>query len=632
MKKWLFLFFYCASFIVQADPLPASEVFQLNVKQSDPDTIVLTWQIKPGHYLYKDRIKIIPTPDKKIEVGTIDFPESQKKVDKQGQQNLIYKDSLSIPIPILGKKAGQTSLNVSYQGCSEAGFCYPPENFNLKLSIDENLAFSQIGKNSDPSQPLAQPASADADANKDTNTNNTNTNTNTNTNKNTNTNTNTNKNADTKHSPAKSNDKIGHIFASHHWPVILIMFFGFGLLLSFTPCILPMIPVLSGIVVGHGRDVTTKKAFFLSLSYVLSMSVTYAVLGAIVAVLGANIQISMQSPWTISLFSLIFIFLALSMFGYYEFKLPNSWQSKIAGSSRKQRGGHYWGAAIMGCLSTLILSPCVTAPLIGVLTYIAQTGNILLGSVTLFVLSLGMGSPLLVIGTSAGKWLPEVGPWMNGVKAFFGILLLAVAIYLMGRILPESLTMGLWALLLVFTGIFSRALTPSYTHEEKFYQGLGIITLVYGLLILIGLSMGGTNPLMPLSHLHANSNTNTSTSPEKITSHYFNLKDVQEAIADAKGKPIMLDFYADWCTSCKYMDSTVFEDAKVQKALSQFKVIKIDITGNTKADKEILDYFKVIAPPTFLFFNSKGEALDKVKLIGETSADEFISTLEQVTN
>ncbi|HAT8190062.1 TPA: protein-disulfide reductase DsbD, partial [Legionella pneumophila] len=353
MKKWLlFSLLFLTSLCVYAEPLPASEVFKVSVKKIDPNTFAIQWNILPKYFLYSDRIQLNSDNDDIAQLGTLRFPTPLTKTDKQGRTFKVYRNQLNLPVGVLGITPGETIVNLRFQGCADDGFCYPPEVKQIKLAIDDKLALSQVD-------------------------------------------------LETFHAPEatpleKPEQDIADIFANHNWIMILLIFYGFGLLLSFTPCILPMVPVLSGIIVGHGKTATTKKAFFLSLSYVLSMSVTYAIVGAVVALLGANLQISMQSPWAISLFSLIFVLLALSMFGFYEFKLPDAWQSKIVGSSREQRGGHYLGAAIMGCLSTLILSPCVTAPLIGVLTYIAQTGNVLLGSVTLFTLSLGMGTPLLL--------------------------------------------------------------------------------------------------------------------------------------------------------------------------------------------------------------------------------------------
>ena len=584
MKKWLLLStIYFITSLVYADPLPATEVFQVAVNKVDPNTFAINWQIKEGYFLYSDRIKLKEQPDSNLHLGTLRFPPTLKKTDKQGRIYTVYRNNLSIPVAILGETPGETLLNLHYQGCSDDGFCYPPEVKQIKVAINDQLELSmvdleQVNTTTAPQEEM------------------------------------------------KSQSQISQVFESHNWVTVLLIFFGFGLLLSFTPCILPMVPVLSGIIIGHGKDITTRKAFFLSLSYVLSMSVTYAIVGALVALLGANLQISMQSPWAISLFSLIFVLLALSMFGFYEFKLPDSWQAKIAGSSRSQRGGHYIGAAIMGCLSTLILSPCVTAPLIGVLTYIAQSGNVLLGTFTLFFLSLGMGTPLLLIGTSAGKWLPESGSWMNAVKAFFGVLLIAVAIYLMERIIPSGVAMALWGSLLIFSGIYTGALTHSITGREKFCQGAGIIMLGYGLLILIGASMGSTNPLQPLANIQAAS----AATPAHQSNQRQTLASIKQEIINAQGKPVMLDFYADWCASCKVMEATTFKDARVQEELSHFNVIKIDVTANDAENKAIMKDFNVIAPPTFLFFNAQGRQINDLNLVGESSANEFLHHLNQV--
>ncbi|ARB92172.1 protein-disulfide reductase DsbD [Legionella longbeachae] len=580
MRKWFLLVFcYIASFALHANPLPASEVFHVNVTKVDPNTFAINFQIKPDYFLYSKRIKLASKSDSSIHLGPLRLPPTVKKTDKQGHVYAVYRNQVSIPVSILADKPGETYVDLHYQGCSDDGFCYAPETKAIRLSIDNNLALAQANLEQVAKEPVI--------------------------------------------TEETQNDSISNVFLSHNWFFILITFYGFGLLLSFTPCILPMVPVLSGIIVGHGKELSTRKAFFLSLSYVLSMSVTYAIIGAVVALLGANLQISMQSPWAIGIFSLIFILLALSMFGFYEFKLPHSWQAKIHGTSNR-RGGHYLGAAIMGCLSTLILSPCVTAPLIGVLTYIAQTGNVLLGCLTLFILGLGMGTPLLLIGTSAGRWLPETGSWMNTIKALFGILFIAVAIDLVSRIVPSLISMGLWAFLLIFSGIYSGALTYSTTNREKFSQGIGLILLVYGFLILVGASMGATNPLQPLTNAY------TANAPAVKTQQTLNLSDIKQAILEAQGKPIILDFYADWCHSCKVMEATTFKDPQVQDALTRFKVIKIDVTTQNSENKAILTYFDVVAPPTFVFFNTKGAEINQFKLVGEISTDKFLKTLNQI--
>lgn len=581
MKKWLLLaVIWGTSLISYATPLPASEVFQIEAKQVDPNTFALHWQIKPGYFLYRDRIKLAAQADSNTQLGLIRFPKTLQKMDKLGHVNNIYRDQLALPIAILSEQPGESLVALSFQGCADDGFCYPPETRQIRLSIDKNLALSEVNLETEAGKAAAAPTVASNDLEK--------------------------------------------VFVNHHWALVILSFWGFGLLLAFTPCILPMIPVLSGIIVGHGPQLSTRKAFLLSLSYVLSMSVTYAVVGAIVAKLGSNLQIVMQAPWAISLFSLLFVLLALSMFGFYELRLPLRWQTKLANANRKQATGHYIGAAIMGCLSTLILSPCVTPPLIGALGYIANSGNMALGCFALFFLGLGMGTPLLLIGTSAGKWLPKSGKWMNTVKAFFGVLLLALALFLLERILPKTLIMGLWAGLMVFSGIYCGALTPAPTNQAKFSQGFGILLLVYGLLVLIGVSMGNTDPLQPLARLET---TNTGqTSNEKTVKTVNELK---QAIAEAKGTPIMLDFYADWCNTCKIMEATLFKDPRVITALKSFVVLKVDITGNKEQAKELLTQFKVIAPPTFLFLNKQGDEQAHLRLVGETSTPAFLKQLMQ---
>lgn len=578
MRKWFLLLVCCfTALALQANPLPASEVFHVNATKVDPNTFAINFQIKPNYFLYSDRIKLTIKKDGAIQLGDLRFPPTEKKTDKLGHEYTVYRNQVTIPVGILGNNAGKALIDLHYQGCSDDGFCYAPETKTISLTIDEGLALSKVS--------LEQSSTDKPEV-----------------------------------SEAPQNDPVAELF-NHNWFFILISFYGFGLLLSLTPCILPMVPVLSGIIIGHGKEITTRKAFFLSLSYVFSMSITYSIIGAVVALLGANLQISMQSPWAIGIFSLIFLLLAISMFGFYEFKLPHSWQARIHGSSNR-RGGHYWGAAIMGCLSTLILSPCVTAPLIGALTYIAQTGNVLLGCLTLFVLGLGMGTPLLLIGTSAGKWLPETGSWMNTIKALFGIIFIAVAIELMSRIAPSLFTMISWACLLIFSGIYSGALTYSATHREKFNQGIGLILLAYGFLILIGASMGATNPLQPLTVQAANATT--------IQSQVQDLNAIKQKIADARGQPVMLDFYADWCTSCKVMEATTFKDQRIQEALARFMVIKIDVTANNANNKAILNYFHVVAPPTFLFIDEQGKEMNHFKLVGEVSTNKFLKTLKQI--
>jgi thioredoxin:protein disulfide reductase len=581
MKKWFLFTIGCLlSFMSIASPPPADEVFQVSVNLVDPNTFTVNWLIKPGYFLYSDRIIVNIPKGSDISLGKIRLPEALKKTDSQGHVYTVYRKQLSIPISVLGEHPGETLIDLHYQGCADDGFCYPPETRQIKLGIDDKLALSTVEFYTSETPPQNEGVE-------------------------------------------NSSNQVESVFFNQHWAMTLLIFYGFGLLLAFTPCILPMVPVLSGIIVGHGHAISTRKAFFLSLSYVVSMAITYAIVGAVVALLGSNLQIIMQSPWAISLFSILFIILALSMFGYFELKLPVSWQAKLALANRSQASGHYLSAAVMGCLSTLILSPCVTAPLIGVLSYIAHSGNIIMGGVSLFLLGLGMGTPLILIGTSAGRWLPKSGRWMNAVKYFFGVLLLAVAIYLLARILPTYLVMLLWATLFIFSGVYAGALIPAYSHHDKFKQASGIMLFVYGLLILIGASMGSTNPLQPLTSWGGGPAVSASWSTTTVS----NLADVQKGIINAEGRPVILDFYADWCASCHEMEASTFKDPRVLAALKDFVVIKVDITANNSQAKALLQTYSVVAPPTFLFFNKQGMEIPKLTLVGEVNSEEFLKQL-----
>jgi thioredoxin:protein disulfide reductase len=499
----------------------------------------------------------------------------------------------------LSEKPGENLIEIRYQGCSDKGFCYPPEKRLLKITTNKKLAIVDANIEKmlpPPPQFISQSQDKKASTNKEILT-------------------------ETEPTDFKK------LFSSNNWALIVLSFFGFGLLLSFTPCVLPMVPILSSIIVGHGPNISTKKAFLLSLSYVLSMSVTYGIIGAVIALLGSNLQVLMQTPWIISLFSVIFILLALSMFDVYELKLPVSWQNKIASITRSQSGGHYLSAIILGSMSILILSPCVSAPLIGALSYIAQTGDITLGLFSLFFLSLGMGVPLLLIGTSAGKLLPKAGTWMNTVKSMFGVILLGVAIYLLERLLPAVVTMVLWSSLCIFTGVYLKPFGSAKTNQDKFKQGFAIIIIGYGLLILFGAGSGHTNPLLPLKDVHSNE---VKAKFKTKTIIVNNLRESLDALQNAKTNetPVMLYFYADWCASCHVISSTTMQEDSILKKLEHILLIKVDISKNNADTKALLNYFHVIAPPTFLFYGDDGKELISTQLVGEITTKTLLKQLK----
>ncbi len=569
------------------EPPPANAVFKLAIKTLDPNTFLLEWQIKPEYFLYRDRLQLTQEKADFFELAPLKLPGSKTKIDGLGQTIHIYRDKLRLPVSIIGLHPGEGILNLKYQGCADDGFCYPPEFTSIKLSIDTNLTLTHATLIPPARMKPVTPTFTSG--------------------------------------PPLTN---AH-FSEHHWLVTLLIFLGLGLLLSLTPCVLPMIPVLSGILVGHGKDLSTRKAFFLSLSYVLSMSLTYAAIGAVVALMGHNLQVLLQSPWAITSFSIIFVLLALAMFDAYELRLPTSWQSKLAGVSYKQAGGHYLGAALMGCLSTLILSPCVTAPLIGALGYIAQTGNVALGTAALFFLGLGMGMPLLLIGASLGRLLPHAGNWMNTVKKIFGLMLLAVAVYLMSRLLSAFITMLLWAGLLIFSGLTLGALKKASSNLMRFMRGLGILLLVYGILILIGASLGNTNPLKPL--IHAETYKITQKHNTIVVTSMKELEDALQATLTKK-QPVLLDFYADWCTSCKVIESTTLHNPDILSALDNIQLIQVDLSANNHESRALLHEFNVVAPPTFIFIDTLGHEHEALRLIGDISVPALLTNLNSLSH
>jgi thiol:disulfide interchange protein DsbD len=396
-----------------------------------------------------------------------------------------------------------------------------------------------------------------------------------------------------------------------------------------------MIPILSGIIAGQGDSITTRKAFFLSLAYVLAMALTYAVVGVIAGMFGANLQATFQNPWVLTVFAGVFVALALSMFGFYDLQLPSSVQSKLAEISNKQEGGTLFGAAIMGALSALIVGPCVAPPLMGALIFIGQTGDAVLGFFALLGLGLGMGAPLLAIGTSAGKLLPRAGGWMDAVKAVFGVLLLAVAILLVERILPAAVAMLLWGLLLIASGVYMGALT-SLTAESggwaKLWKSIGLALLVYGMLMLVGAAAGGKDTIQPLRGLAPAGGS----AAAAAHAEFKRIKTVEDldrevAAAAAAGKPVMLDFYADWCVSCKEMERYTFPEPEVVAAMEKFVLLQADVTANDAEDKALMQgRFGLPGPPAMMFFDASGEELRGYRLVGFVPAEEFAAHLREI--
>ncbi len=563
--------------------LPPDQAFQFNGEIKDSNTLRVHWQIADGYYLYREKFAFTLSDDAAIQLGNYQIPHGKPKHEETFGDVEVFYHQIGFDLPLLRSNLNSVriSLTAKYQGCAERGVCYPPMEktvfLELPVSGNQNL--------STPSYPISEQS------------------------------------------------QIAQTLKNRTVWFTAVSFFGFGLLLAFTPCIFPMIPILSGIIIGQGDRITAFQGFLISLSYVVASALTFTVFGILAGLFGSNLQVIFQEPWVITTFSFVFILLALSMFGFYTLEVPAVIQSKLTLMSNNQKHGTILGAAIMGCLSTLIVGPCVAAPLAGALIYIGQTGDATLGGLALFALGMGMGAPLLLIGVSAGKLLPKVGPWMNVTKSVFGVGLLAVAIWLMERILPISVTMVLWAILLIIPAVYMGAidvLPVNASGWRKLWKGTGLIMLTYGILMLVGVASGSKNILQPLQAL-ANS-ASIPSSPELVFEPVVSISDLEKRLISAgnQGQWTMLDFYADWCVSCKEMESFTFSDPKVQALLSRVVLVQADVTKNSTQDKELLSRFDLIGPPAILFFSPNQEEQKSLRIIGYKNADDFILHLKQI--
>jgi thiol:disulfide interchange protein DsbD len=556
--------------------LDVDEAFQLSAGINNAASARLSWKISDGYSLYKHKFKFTSlTPG--IETSAPAFPQGIPKQDKTFGAVEIYRNELQLNLPLIRhqQKLNRFRLSVTYQGCADEGLCYMPETKELTLDFPETniIGASQSFDFIDQESLISE------------------------------------------------QDKIAALINHQSLPFILLSFLGFGLLLAFTPCVFPMIPIISGIIIGQGSTITSARAFWLSLSYVLASAFTYMVFGIIAGLFGSNLQAFFQEPAVIAGFSALFIILALSMFGVFTLQMPAVIQTRISILSAKQKSGNWLGAAIMGILSTLAVGPCVTAPLAGALIYIGKTGDAVLGGLALFALGLGMGIPLLLIGTSAGKLLPKSGIWLDITKAVFGIGLLAVAIWLLGRILPAAITLQLWSLLLVVPAL--------YFGWKKLWKTFGGIALIYGVFLLAGVFTQKERDYMGVL-------CNTAVACEAPSSIDFHkIKTAQELKhtldkAHNEARWVMFDLYADWCSTCQEMKHSTFSNAHVKTALSDFILVQADVTSNDQKDQELLKLLELIGPPTVLFFAPDKQESQSYRVIGYMDSQNFLKKIAQL--
>lgn len=554
--------------------LPVEQAFAFDFVQRQGE-LVVSWTIADGYYLYKDKIKLGGVA---VSFSHPSYPASMTIEDEFFGETNVYFHQLTLRIP-LTDVSEDAVFKIQYMGCAEAGLCYPPVTKELPL-----LAFSAADNNA------ASDAINDSD--------------------------------DSSNIPVSSQNTLAAKLSDGASLATLAGFFLLGLGLAFTPCVFPMYPILTSIIVGQGKQLSSKRAFTLSFSYVQGMAITYSLLGLVVASLGVKFQGYMQHPAVLIVASVIFVLLALAMFGVFNLSLPSSWQEKISDVSNKQQGGSHKGAFTMGALSGLIASPCTTAPLSAALLYVAQSGDLLLGAITLYILSLGMGLPLLLLGSSGGKLLPKAGNWMNAVKTTFGFLLLAVPLILLERMLPFSYVLAAGSvLLLCFVAYLYRTMFTLQSHTAK------ASVLIIGQLLLIGTMLLNVrywwpNPAAPV--------TAAAATQQQGFVLVSTLDELKQKIADSGQRYTLVDLYAEWCIACKEFEHLTFPKAEVQAQMQKMQLIKVDVTKMTRKDQALLDNYQVLGLPTLLFFSPQGDELSSARVTGFMNATEFAAHLAQL--
>ncbi|HWG76520.1 MAG TPA: protein-disulfide reductase DsbD [Steroidobacteraceae bacterium] len=569
--------------------LPASQAFQLSATTDSQGRLQLAWVIAPGYYLYRDRIKVASAASG-LTLGAPQFPAGHVENDPYLGKQVIYKQQLIVNVPVRSNTAATGAVSVTYQGCEEGVLCYPPITRTLSVSLPPGASSGAVAPGQGSASSVAAITAADAGP-----------------------------------TPYVSDqNRLAALIRSGNLLGVLATFWGLGLLLAFTPCCLPMVPILSGLIAGGGQRLSSARAFGLSLTYVLGMAVTYTATGAAFAAAGSQVQATFTQGWVTALFAVLFVAMALSMFGFYTVQVPAFLQTRLAAASNRQQGGSFGGVAVMGALSALIVTTCVAPPLVATLAVIGQSGAIARGSAALFAMALGMGAPLLVVGTSAARWLPKAGAWMDAVKRLFGVMMLALAAWMLTRIVPARATLALFLVpAAAACGVlWSLSRTRSIRSPVRMGALIGAgAAALYALLLVVGTGLGSENPLTPLSRPAA----------ELAFANISSVAQLNQAVreAAAKGEPVMLDFYADWCTSCKEMEHYTFTDPAVRAALQHVRLLRADVTANNGDDQALLKLFQIPGPPTIAFYDGKGHELSQFREVGYMNAPRFSALLQR---
>jgi thiol:disulfide interchange protein DsbD len=581
--------------VVDSEFLPPSEAFKVEAVAEGADRVRVDFLVTPGYYLYRHRMSFaVDTAAGPVAatLGAVDIPAGEWKEDEFFGRQQVFHESMSVSVPVSRAPGGALELPivVGLQGCAEAGLCYPPEKRRFKVMLPAATGSATAGP---PPGAAARGAVGGASGGGTGGF-------------------------------VSEQDRLAGLIRDGSLPAVLATFFGLGLLLAFTPCVLPMVPILSGIIAGQGASATPRRSFTLSLAYVLGMAFTNTLAGIGAAAAGQQLQAFFQQTWIIVVFALLFVVLAASMFGLFTLQLPSALQTRLTEASNSQRAGTLWGVAAMGALSALIVSACVAPPMFAALAVIAQTGDVARGGSALFAMSLGMGAPLLAVGASAGQLLPRVGAWMEAVKEFFGVLMLGVAAWMLARVLPANLSLIAWAVPALALAWVLWRLRPRDEAAEWLTRVAAVVAAAYGLALIAGSALGGRDPLAPIPQL----------AREVKTLEFRKIKGTAEldkelAAAAMTGRPVMLDFYADWCVSCKEMERYTFTDPGVQKALAGALLLKADVTANDEADQALLKRFGIFGPPTIAFWGPDGTERAQFRVVGFMKAAEFAAVAGQ---
>ena len=583
--------------LVGASALPAEQAFQIDALAMGPDQVLVRLRAQAGYYIYQSSLGFA-SPSPNVAVDGFQAPQGEPIEDEYFGQTEVYFGEVEVPVDLTRSEqtASVIDFEVAFQGCLTDGICYPPMSRMFSLDLPE---LSEASEQADA--PASEVASEVA----------------------------TTSESGAEPGPTLAEqDRLARALAET--PLLaLALFLVAGVLLAFTPCVFPMVPILSGLIAGQSDEINTARAFRLSMVYVLSMALVYTAFGVVAGMFGQNLQAVFQHPAVLISFAVLFVLLSLAMFGFYELQLPARLQTKLNELSNRAEGGTLMGAAIMGALSALVVGPCVAPALMGALIYIGQTGDAVLGGGALFAMALGMGIPLVIWGTSAGRWLPKAGVWMNAVKAVFGVGLLALAIWMLERVIPAPAIMALWGSLAIACGVYLGALTrlaPEASGWHKLWQALGVIVLLIGIVQWLGALSGGRDWTRPLGHWQGASASEAAPSVEFMA--VDTLPQLEAAVAAADG-PVFLDFYADWCVDCVRMERRTFVDPQVANRMAALTLIKVDVTDYTQAHQQILSHFDLIGPPAMLFF-SEGQELANLRRFGFMAPDAFLSHLDAV--